>query len=69
VERFRRTHKGIRYEVTVSDPHTFTRAWTAALNLGQGRGLYEYACHEGNYAMRHMLSAARAAEIKASRAR
>jgi hypothetical protein len=67
VERFRRTHKGIRYEVMVSDPHTFTRPWTAALNLGKGRGLYEYACHEGNYAMRNMLSAARAAEIKASR--
>jgi hypothetical protein len=69
VERFRRTHKGIRYEVTVNDPHTFTRPWTAALNLGKGRGLYEYACHEGNYAMRNMLSAARAAEIKAGRAR
>jgi hypothetical protein len=62
VERFRRTHKGIRYEVTVDDPHTFTRAWTAALNLTSGAGLFEYACHEGNYAMRNMLSAARAAE-------
>jgi hypothetical protein len=62
VERFRRHHKGVRYEVTVDDPHTFTRSWTAALNLAAGRGLFEYACHEGNYAMRNMLSAARSAE-------
>ena len=63
VERFRRVHhQRLRYEVTVTDPHTFTRPWTAAVNLGPGVHLYEYACHEGNYAMRHMLSAARAAE-------
>jgi hypothetical protein len=62
VERFRRARKGIRYEVTVDDHHTFTRPWTAALNLVPGTGLFEYACHEGNYAMRNMLSAARAAE-------
>ena len=62
VERFKRNHRGVRYEVTVEDPHTFTRRWTAALNLTPGRGLFEYACHEGNYAMWNMLSAARAAE-------
>jgi hypothetical protein len=63
VERFRRVHhQGLRYEVTVDDPHTFTRRWTAAVNLGRGVNLFEYACHEGNYAMRNMLSAARAAE-------
>ena len=62
VERFRRGQKGIRYEVTVDDRHTFTRPWTVALNLRPGRGLFEYACHEGNYAMRNMLSAARSAE-------
>jgi hypothetical protein len=69
VERFRRVKKGIRYEVTITDPHTFTRPWRAALNLAPGRGLFEYACHEGNYAMRNMLSAARAAEMKGSRTR
>ena len=62
LERFRRTPKGLRYEVTVDDRHTFTRPWTAALNLRPGVALFEYACHEGNYAMRNMLSAARAAE-------
>jgi len=65
VERFRRTHRGLRYEVLVDDPHTFTRSWTAALNLAPGTGLFEYACHEGNYAMRNMLSASRAAEAGA----
>jgi hypothetical protein len=63
VERLRRVRqKRLRYEVTVADPHTFTRPWTAVLNLGPGVDLFEYACHEGNYAMRNMLSAARAAE-------
>ena len=69
VERFTRTHRGLRYEVTVTDPDTFTRPWTAALNLTAGRGLFEYACHEGNYAMRNMLSAARAAEAGKARLR
>jgi hypothetical protein len=62
VERFQRTHRGVRYQVTVDDPHTFTRPWTAALNLSPGSALFEYACHEGNYAMRNMLSAARTVE-------
>ena len=63
VEKFRREPgKGLRYEVTVDDPTTFTRTWTAALNLRPAVDMFEYACHEGNYAMRNMLSAARATE-------
>jgi hypothetical protein len=64
VERFRRVDADtLRYQVTVDDPQTWTRPWTAALNLkAQPDGMYEYACHEGNLAMRNMLSAARAAE-------
>jgi hypothetical protein len=65
-ERFRRMNANtVRYEVTVRDPATFARPWTAALTLKSGTGLpdvFEYACHEGNYAMRNILSAARAAE-------
>jgi len=66
-ERFTRENDGIRYEVTVNDPTTWTRPWTAALTLApQPDGaLFEYACHEGNYAMRNILSAARAAEKEA----
>jgi alkylhydroperoxidase family enzyme len=63
VERFRRVDDGLRYEVTVDDPSTWTAPWTAALDLEvQPEGMFEYACHEGNHAMRNILSAARAAE-------
>jgi hypothetical protein len=65
-ERFRRVADDtVRYEVTVRDPSTFARPWTAALSLRTDPRLpdvFEYACHEGNYAMRNILSAAREAE-------
>jgi hypothetical protein len=66
-ERFTRESDGIRYEVTVTDPTTWTRPWTAALTLGSqpDGALYEYACHEGNYAMRNILTGARKAETGA----
>jgi hypothetical protein len=65
-ERFRRVDADtLRYEMTVDDPSTWARPWTAALNLRpQSDQMYEYACHEGNNAMRNMLSAARAGEKK-----
>jgi hypothetical protein len=64
VERFTRVADDtLRYEVTVNDPTTWTAPWTAALNLKpQTSDMFEYACHEGNFAMRNILSAARAAE-------
>ena len=68
-ERFRRIDGDtVRYEVTVTDPSTFARPWTAALHLTHATvpDVFEYACHEGNYAMRNILSAARDAE-KAAR--
>ena len=51
VERFTRTAPDrIEYEITVSDPTTWTRPWTAMLPLRQRHEpLFEYACHEGNY--------------------
>ena len=65
-ERLRRVDsKAVHYEVTVSDPATFSKPWTAALTLRQDpriTDIYEYACHEGNYAMRNILSGARTAE-------
>jgi hypothetical protein len=68
-ERFRRVSADtVRYEVTVTDPATFSRPWTAALHLRQDPKLVdviEYECHEGNYAMRNILSAARAEEAAA----
>jgi hypothetical protein len=64
VERFTRLDKEmLRYEVTLEDADTWPRPWTAQLNLRpRPEGLFEYACHEGNYGIRNMLSAARAAE-------
>jgi hypothetical protein len=63
IERFTRTAPDtIHYEFTVDDPATFTAQWTAALDLEMKPGyqIYEYACHEGNYGLRNMLSASRA---------
>jgi hypothetical protein len=63
VERFTRTPGGLRYEVTVDDPKTWTKSWTAALEMSaQPEAMFEYACHEGNNSMRNILSGARAAE-------
>jgi hypothetical protein len=64
IERYKRTADGgLRYEMTVEDPDTWARPWTAALELQpQTSGMFEYACHEGNYAMKNMLTASRAAE-------
>ncbi len=68
IERYTRTPDGgLRYEVTVADPDTWARPWTAALDLQpQREGMFEYACHEGNYAMRNMLTASRAADARAA---
>lgn len=65
VERFTRmSERTIQYEVTVSDPATFTASWTVAFPITQEPGyrIFEYACHEGNYSMSNILSGARAEE-------
>ena len=63
IERFTRVSKElIRYQVTFVDPSTWTAPWTAALDLKArpaDAGVFEYACHEGNYGMHNMLSTAR----------
>jgi hypothetical protein len=65
VERFTRVGNTLRYEVTFDDPQTWTKPWTAALNLSaQDQGMFEYACHEGNNSMRNILSAARQADSR-----
>jgi len=63
VEKFTRTAPDtIHYEFMVDDPETYSASWTAALDLSAKPGyeIYEYACHEGNYGLRNMLSASRA---------
>jgi hypothetical protein len=63
-ERFRRTADDtLEYTFTVDDATMWTKPWTAMVTWKRSRGeLLEYACHEGNYSLRGMLSAARAEE-------
>jgi hypothetical protein len=65
IERYTPTGPNeMRYEVTIDDPKTFTRPFKVAFPLTQEPGYqnFEYACHEGNYAMFDSLSGARAKE-------
>jgi hypothetical protein len=57
----------LEWMVTFEDSNTWTRPWTYMMPLTRvdhTQQLYEYACHEGNHAMRNILSAARAEETK-----
>jgi hypothetical protein len=64
VERFTRVAPAaLKYEFTVEDPTIFTHPWRAEMAfVATNAVLYEFACHEGNYAMTNMLAGARAAE-------
>jgi hypothetical protein len=64
VERFTRTGGNtLLYEFTVHDPASFAKPWTAALPMAKTNDqIYEYACHEGNYAMSGILRGARSGE-------
>ena len=67
-ERFTRVDTDtIRYEITINDPVMWTRPWTMAFPLKRepGYGMFEYACHEGNYGLRNILSGSRADERNA----
>jgi hypothetical protein len=63
VERFTRLDNDtLKYEATIDDAATWTKPWTISFpwRRDPNYGLYEYACHEGNYALRNILSGARA---------
>jgi hypothetical protein len=64
VERFTRTGpKTLRYQFTIDDPSTWEKPWTGEYTWPATDGLvYEYACHEGNYAMGNILRGARQKE-------
>jgi hypothetical protein len=69
-ERFTRTGPDtIQYSVTIDDPSMWTRPWTLAFPLVRDPdyGMFEYACHEGNYGLRNILSAARSEEAQRDR--
>jgi len=55
----------IRYQFTVDDPHTWTRPWSGEYQITRiPDGIYEYACHEGNYGMPNILKAQRLIEAQ-----
>ena len=68
VERFTPVASGVvEWAVTFDDPATWVRPWTFAMNLTRtDERPFEYACHEGNYAMRNILGIARAEEAAAA---
>jgi hypothetical protein len=71
IERFTRTAAdSVEWTVTFEDATTWERPWTYSMPLAQvahTQLIYEYACHEGNLAMRNILSGARAAEAAAAK--
>jgi hypothetical protein len=69
-ERFTRTAKDqIVYRFTINDPTNFTNPFTGELPLtGYPNELFEYACHEGNYALPGILAGAREQEKEAAAA-
>jgi hypothetical protein len=57
------------WEMTFDDPQTWTRPWTIQLPLQRddSYGMFEYACHEGNYSLFNILSGSRADERAAGK--
>jgi len=68
-ERFTRIAKDeLLYQFTVEDPVHYTQAWSGEYSFKPAKGqIYEYACHEGNYAMEGILRGARLAEQAAAK--
>jgi hypothetical protein len=70
-ERFTRTAPDkLRWSVTMDDPKTWTKPWTFSmpLTMSDAEPIQLYECHEGNYGLRNILSAARAEERDAAAA-
>ncbi|MEE2777234.1 MAG: hypothetical protein VYE73_10815 [Acidobacteriota bacterium] len=64
-ERFERTGRDVlEWTITFDDPDTWTQPWTLMIPLARSTdAIFEYACHEGNYALRGILGGARAQEV------
>ena len=69
IERFTRTGPGaLVYELSYSDPQVFAAPWTARITWTRDEGyqFFEYACQEGNEAIRNNILATRAARREAA---
>jgi hypothetical protein len=64
IERFTRTGPStLLYRFTIDDPKTWAKPWTAEYTWpATTEHMYEYACHEGNYALGNILRGARMKE-------
>jgi hypothetical protein len=72
VERFTRTGAdSIDYSVTITDPKVYSKPWTVALPLNRDDSyeMFEYSCHEGNYALPNALSFGRKRDQEAAAAK
>jgi hypothetical protein len=59
----------LKYEFTVTDPNSYTQPWSAMVPWVRIPGpIFEYGCHEGNYALPNILAGARAQEREAAKA-
>ena len=70
IERFTsRNADTLDYQFTIDDPTRWTKPWTAVVPIEKSDGpLYEFACHEGNYGLKNILTVARGLEqIEAER--
>ena len=69
-ERFTRTAPDtLMYEATIDDPTVWMSEWTYQISMQRlGQPLYEFACHEGNYALYNILAGARVQEAEAEAA-
>jgi hypothetical protein len=67
IERFTRVADDkLHYSFTIEDPELYSAPWTGELPMYTGENLYEYACHEGNYALPAILAGARRQEMEAA---
>ncbi|MGH9242185.1 MAG: hypothetical protein ACRD3G_29405, partial [Vicinamibacterales bacterium] len=72
VERFTRVNADtIDYSVTITDPKVYSRPWTVRLPLNRDDSyqMFEYSCHEGNYALPNALSYGRKRDREAAGSR
>ena len=69
IEKFRRASDDtLEYYVTFDDPSVWSRSWTLMIPLKMtGEGMFEYACHEGNYGLEAILRGAREQEKQSTR--
>jgi hypothetical protein len=69
IERFTRVgEKALLYRFTIEDPGTWERPWTGEFTWpATDQPIYEYACHEANYALENILRGARQRDAEAAK--